>query len=163
MIQSIDGCYTVGISVTTSFLSLLIPEFCFLSWKSSQEETTLYAALLVAADIVSVLNFTSLKYPERNLENSKNNLGGNNGRQNKLMAKEHKSKACVALSRSDCRGKVVRKKKNMLAICNDRRFFNFRKFTLVYKCTVLINRKKVKRKFGCKKYCSVNTFGCEAV
>lgn len=119
MIQSIDGFYTVGTSVSTSFLSLLIPAFCFLCWKSSQEETTLYTALLVAADIVSVLNFTSLKYPERNLEYSKNNLCGNNGRQNELMAKEHKSKACIALSRSDCRGKVIRKKKNMLDICND--------------------------------------------
>lgn len=92
MIQSIDGCNTVGTSVTTSILSVLIPAFCLLHWKSSQIETTLYAALLVAADIVSVLNFTSLKYPERNLENSKNNLDGNNGIQTSLWQRSTKAR-----------------------------------------------------------------------
>lgn len=58
--------------------------------------------------MVSVLNFTLIKDPGRNIEN-KNNLDGKNGRQNWFVGTEYKSEVCTALSRGDCRGKVVRK------------------------------------------------------
>lgn len=85
-----------------------MPAFCFLPWKSSQVQTILYTALLVAADILSVLNFILLKRPgEKSLGNSKNNPDGNNGRQNWFVGTEYISAAHTALSRGDCRGKVV--------------------------------------------------------
>lgn len=85
-----------------------MPAVCFLPWKSSQVQTILYTALVVAADILSVLNFILLKRPwEKNLGNSKNNPDGNNVRQNWFVGTELKSEAYTALSRGNCRGKVV--------------------------------------------------------
>lgn len=77
-----------------------MPAFRFLPWKSSQGQTIFYTALLVAADISSVLNFILLKIPgEKNLGNSKKIPDGNNGRQNWFVGTEYISEACTALSR----------------------------------------------------------------